>query len=323
MTQIFFNCSSSLKFSDRNSEEQNDSLPHNSIGIIEDTIPIYDKEFDLDGENVRFSRNFAKDSFGKNNLYAFHSHDAGRVLGSEKSGTLKVADTKDGIYYKLYLPDTSDGRDVKELVKRGDFDGSSFDINNWKFSSSSSNYSTGVNDIVYSKIQHVSPVFKGFFNSGELKSTNFSTKENCMGGITNWFNKNTSTNFYKMLDEFSKNFSNVPENIEQNIKNKMEISESLLSDYYNYFSDKNPLEVSKLFSENLFKDGFLNDKNDQYCLKFLFERGKNMKEQETFSINKENNLELNNKNTILFNENSNLKKQVKNLEELITASGGF
>lgn len=50
-------------------------------------------------------------------------HDATRVLGRTKSGTLALRETTQGLEYTLSLPDTSVGNDIRELAQRGDIGG--------------------------------------------------------------------------------------------------------------------------------------------------------------------------------------------------------
>lgn len=57
---------------------------------------------------------------------ALHNHDANRQLGSRESGTLTLVKDATGLRSEIDLPDTTVGRDVAELVKRGDLRGSSF-----------------------------------------------------------------------------------------------------------------------------------------------------------------------------------------------------
>jgi HK97 family phage prohead protease len=57
---------------------------------------------------------------------AFFDHDTGRVLGRQKSGTLRVAEDERGLRFEIDAPDTTDGRDAVELIGRGDLDGTSF-----------------------------------------------------------------------------------------------------------------------------------------------------------------------------------------------------
>lgn len=60
-------------------------------------------------------------------IKALWNHDSSRPLGSTKTDTLRfnTADTT-GLAYDIDLPNNTWGNDVKESVKRGDVDGSSF-----------------------------------------------------------------------------------------------------------------------------------------------------------------------------------------------------
>lgn len=57
---------------------------------------------------------------------AYFDHDPGRVLGRKSSGTLRLMEDSKGLAVEIDLPDTSDGRDVQALIKRGDISGMSF-----------------------------------------------------------------------------------------------------------------------------------------------------------------------------------------------------
>jgi HK97 family phage prohead protease len=57
---------------------------------------------------------------------AYFDHDRGRVLGRTKAGTLRLKEDAKGLAVEIDLPDTSDGRDVRALLERGDVDGMSF-----------------------------------------------------------------------------------------------------------------------------------------------------------------------------------------------------
>lgn len=54
-------------------------------------------------------------------------HERNRMLGRLKSRTLRLDNRKDGLYFELDVPDTTNGRDLVELVKRGDVQGMSFE----------------------------------------------------------------------------------------------------------------------------------------------------------------------------------------------------
>ena len=54
------------------------------------------------------------------------NHDPNHLLGRSGNGTLRMAEDDKGLRYEVDLPDTTLGRDVAELLRRGDITGSSF-----------------------------------------------------------------------------------------------------------------------------------------------------------------------------------------------------
>ena len=59
-------------------------------------------------------------------ILALADHDAGKVLGRTRSGTLTLRETDRGLEFALALPDTSTGNDLRALAERGDLGGVSF-----------------------------------------------------------------------------------------------------------------------------------------------------------------------------------------------------
>lgn len=59
-------------------------------------------------------------------IRALVDHDAGRVIGRTKSGTLRLSEDGTGLRVEIDLPNTSDGNDLWELVSRQDISGMSF-----------------------------------------------------------------------------------------------------------------------------------------------------------------------------------------------------
>ncbi|KOX13337.1 hypothetical protein ADK67_44205 [Saccharothrix sp. NRRL B-16348] len=57
---------------------------------------------------------------------ALFNHDASMLLGRQKSNTLRLGVDSHGLEFEIDLPNTQLGRDVRELVERGDIDGASF-----------------------------------------------------------------------------------------------------------------------------------------------------------------------------------------------------
>lgn len=80
-----------------------------------------------------FSRSLRTDD-----VLALFGHDSGRLLGRTTSGTLRLAEDAKGLSVEIDLPDTTDGRDVRTLIARGDISGMSFGFNivheEWDFS---------------------------------------------------------------------------------------------------------------------------------------------------------------------------------------------
>lgn len=65
-------------------------------------------------------------SLAGRDILALVDHDAGKVLGRTKSGTLRLSEDERGLSYEIDLPDTTAARDVLALVERGDVGGMSF-----------------------------------------------------------------------------------------------------------------------------------------------------------------------------------------------------
>lgn len=59
-------------------------------------------------------------------VLALLDHDAGKVLGRTRSGTLRLFEDTRGLGFSLDLPDTQAGRDVIALAERNDLGGMSF-----------------------------------------------------------------------------------------------------------------------------------------------------------------------------------------------------
>ena len=74
-------------------------------------------------ERVRrgaFRNSLSKDVVG------LYNHDDAAVLGRTTAGTMHLSEDAVGLKTEIHLPDTTLGRDVYQLVKRGDLRGMSF-----------------------------------------------------------------------------------------------------------------------------------------------------------------------------------------------------
>jgi uncharacterized protein len=59
-------------------------------------------------------------------VLALIDHDASKLLGRTKSGTLKLREDQRGLAFEIALPSTQLANDVLELASRGDLGGASF-----------------------------------------------------------------------------------------------------------------------------------------------------------------------------------------------------
>ena len=102
-------------------------LAVSSPGKLSGYASIFNSEAPL-GDFVEVVRRgaFAKSLASGTNVRALwhHQHDA--LLGTTRSGTLKLEEDAHGLRFDLALPDTSHGRDLAVLVERGDVAGCSF-----------------------------------------------------------------------------------------------------------------------------------------------------------------------------------------------------
>lgn len=69
---------------------------------------------------------FRRSLRSRNDVKLLVNHDTGRVLASTRSGTMKLYEDEVGLRVEASLPNTTDGRDMAELLKRGDLNKMSF-----------------------------------------------------------------------------------------------------------------------------------------------------------------------------------------------------
>lgn len=87
--------------------------------------------FDSPSEPLPFTERIAKGAFkrslsARNDIKFLWNHDSGEILGSTRARTMTLSEDDRGLKVEGMLPNTSRGRDVAELLKRGDVDAMSF-----------------------------------------------------------------------------------------------------------------------------------------------------------------------------------------------------
>ena len=95
------------------------------------TFSGYAALFDSPSEPLPFIERIQRGAFRKslrsrNDIKFLWNHDAGEILGSTRAKTLNIFEDERGLRVEGTLPNTSRGRDVAELLKRGDVDSMSF-----------------------------------------------------------------------------------------------------------------------------------------------------------------------------------------------------
>jgi uncharacterized protein len=69
---------------------------------------------------------FSRSLKSRNDIKLLWNHDTSAVMGSTRAGTLTLTEDARGLRVSAELPNTTYGRDAKELIKRGDVSGFSF-----------------------------------------------------------------------------------------------------------------------------------------------------------------------------------------------------
>ena len=81
---------------------------------------------DLGGFTEVLARGCFAETIAGNDIRAFFNHCHDHLLGRNKSGTLRLWEDAAGLAFELDVDETTIGRDVYRMVKRGDLDGMSF-----------------------------------------------------------------------------------------------------------------------------------------------------------------------------------------------------
>ncbi|MER5638430.1 HK97 family phage prohead protease [Kitasatospora sp. NPDC002227] len=80
----------------------------------------------LGGFRERILPGAGADSLQSRDVFATFNHNNDNVLGRQAAGTLRTGEDSEGGWYEIDLPNTTVGRDLAELLRRGDVNGSSF-----------------------------------------------------------------------------------------------------------------------------------------------------------------------------------------------------
>ena len=91
----------------------------------------YGAVFNSDSEPLPFTERIAPGAFSRslrsrNEIKMFVNHDTTQVLSSKRAGTLRLSEDTHGLRVEADLPDTTAGRDMAFLIKRGDVADMSF-----------------------------------------------------------------------------------------------------------------------------------------------------------------------------------------------------
>lgn len=91
----------------------------------------YAAVFNSDSEPLPFTERimpgaFKKSLRSKNNVRMYLNHDSSMLLATTKARTLRLAEDERGLKVDADLPNTTIGRDLSTLIKRGDVDSMSF-----------------------------------------------------------------------------------------------------------------------------------------------------------------------------------------------------
>lgn len=84
------------------------------------------RSLDLGGFVEVIAPGAATKTLSEADVLAYAYHESSAMLGRTSSGTLRLSEDDHGVPFEIDLPQTTTGRDLAELVRRGDVKGSSF-----------------------------------------------------------------------------------------------------------------------------------------------------------------------------------------------------
>lgn len=86
---------------------------------------VFNKTYALPGFTERVAPGAFKKTIQESDVLGLFNHDPDHLLGRVSNGTLKISEDDHGLRYEIELPPTQLGRDLAQLLKRGDLSGSS------------------------------------------------------------------------------------------------------------------------------------------------------------------------------------------------------
>ena len=91
----------------------------------------YAAVFNSDSQPLPFTERIAPGAFrgslrNRNDIKLLWNHETGQPLASTRAGNLRLTEDDRGLFVEAMLPNTSVGRDARELISRGDVDAMSF-----------------------------------------------------------------------------------------------------------------------------------------------------------------------------------------------------
>lgn len=136
-----------------------------------------------------FYEKVAKGAFARsiqeNTIKGLWNHNTNLVLGSTKSGTLRLNEDDIGLHFEIDLPNNETGRNAYESIVRGDVDGVSFGFyvknDNWEYIQNEDIYERTLLEVDLFEISPTPfPAYEGTSTVGKrsiMEESNIMTKE--------------------------------------------------------------------------------------------------------------------------------------------------
>lgn len=106
-------------------------------------------------EKIRYGA--FRESLKRNDVKALWNHNSDKVLGSTKAKTLTLAEDEKGLRFEIYPPDTTDGNNAYESIRRGDVSGVSFGFKVEKQEWDESDENNVIRTLVQVDLREISP----------------------------------------------------------------------------------------------------------------------------------------------------------------------